>query len=378
MTRRYRMTFLMQQVLGHRTHSAALAKSVMADAEIDPLWVPITYHREDGWIERAPGLPAGVKGVARAATEVHRALAAAPADVILFNSPALATTAGTRIARTPAVISLDVTPRQFDREGRHFGHRPDAGSMADLKHRWNRRLFSRVAAFAPWSQWAARSLVDDYGVERSRIHVISPGVDIAAWTAPERADSVRPRVLFVGTDFIRKGGDLVVGWYRSRGHMLCELHIVSADPRARAAAGDGVVVHADLTPDDDRLRRLYWSSDVFVMPSRSEPFGIAAIEALAAALPVVVSSVGGLADIVDHGASGILVEPENVGDLDAALTRLLSSRSLRNQMSRAARETAQGSYDASVNNRRLIDLLKASAVKRAASVSPLAGEVVAR
>src|SRR5439155_1357888 len=72
--------------------------------------------------------------------------------------------------------------------------------------------------------------------------------------------------------------------------------------------------------------------EVFVLPSREEPFGIVIIEAMACKKPVVASAIGGIPEIVEHEVTGILVEPENPADLTAGLRRVLSDSHLRNRL----------------------------------------------
>ncbi len=376
----YRVTFIMQQVLGHVTHSANLKKVVLQDRDIETTWVPITYRKEGGWIERMPVLPPHVRGVLRGAADVQMALARERVDAILFNSPSLATSAAFSISHVPTTISLDITPRQFDREGVHFGHTPDGGGrLAELKHRWNQRIFASCAALAPWSQWAQSSLENDYGVDPSKIVVIPPGVDIEAWAPRPVTRPSLPQVLFVGGDFRRKGGDLVLEWFRERGRGRCELRIVSEDPATDGLQAPDIHVYRGLRPNDTELRNVYWGSDVFVLASRSEPFGIACVEALAAGLPVVATAVGGLTDIVDPGKDGLLVTPGEARAMGAAIESLLEAPALRRAMGVHGMAVARERFDAGRNGRRLLDLVKATVDwRRGTSPENLPAAVTAR
>ncbi len=84
--------------------------------------------------------------------------------------------------------------------------------------------------------------------------------------------------------------------------------------------------------------------DVFVMPSRAEGFGVAALEAAAMELPVVASRVHGIPDVVADGGTGLLVPPGDVGALAEAIGRLVSDAGLRTAMGRAGRAFVEQRY----------------------------------
>ncbi|MCS7115803.1 MAG: glycosyltransferase family 4 protein [Nitrososphaerota archaeon] len=75
--------------------------------------------------------------------------------------------------------------------------------------------------------------------------------------------------------------------------------------------------------DDETLRKLQKCADVSVVPSLFEPFGIVALEAMAAKSPVVVSDTGGLSEIVEHDVTGVKVYPDNIQSLAWGVTRVL-------------------------------------------------------
>lgn len=85
--------------------------------------------------------------------------------------------------------------------------------------------------------------------------------------------------------------------------------------------------------------------DIFVMPSLSESFGVAALEAQAMEIPVVASRVGGIPEVVKDGISGLLVEPGNPPAIADAVRKLLTDDFLREQMGRKGRELAIKNYE---------------------------------
>jgi glycosyltransferase involved in cell wall biosynthesis len=97
--------------------------------------------------------------------------------------------------------------------------------------------------------------------------------------------------------------------------------------------------------DDETLRRLQTCADVSVVPSLFEPFGIVALEAMAAKSPVVVSDTGGLAEIVDHDVDGIEVYPNNPDSLAWGITRVLTDERNANRLRSNAYKKIQEKYN---------------------------------
>ncbi len=91
---------------------------------------------------------------------------------------------------------------------------------------------------------------------------------------------------------------------------------------------------------------LYGEADIVAVPSVwHEPFGLAAVEAMASARPVVASRSGGLADIVRDGETGLLSTPGDAKELAAHLSRLLDDAALRQRMGAEGRRVAEAEYD---------------------------------
>jgi len=97
--------------------------------------------------------------------------------------------------------------------------------------------------------------------------------------------------------------------------------------------------------DDDTLRKLQMIADVSVVPSLFEPFGIVALEAMAAGSPVVVSDTGGLSEIVEHDVSGVKCYVNDPDSLAWAITRVLTDDSYANWIRTNALKRVQTKYD---------------------------------
>jgi glycosyltransferase involved in cell wall biosynthesis len=162
------------------------------------------------------------------------------------------------------------------------------------------------------------------------VRVIPSGVDLPDEVGDE---ATPPEVLYAGRLSPEKGVlELVEA---ARGMNL----VVAGDGplRTRVPGARGFVEH-------DELQALYARAAVVACPSRREGFGVACLEAMAHARPVVATGVGGLRDLVLDGETGLVVPPRDVRALRAALERLLGDRELRRRLGSAGRERAAGHF----------------------------------
>jgi glycosyltransferase involved in cell wall biosynthesis len=202
----------------------------------------------------------------------------------------------------------------------------------------------------------ARLLTTDYGVPADRITVAPPGTDAVA-PAKGSSDGV-VRLLAVGAVVPRKGYDVLMAALAAISELPWTLTIAgdrTRDPDC-AAQLDAAILHHGLESrvavlgavSDERLAELYNSADVFVLPSRFEGYGMAFAEALARGLPVVGTTAGAIPDTVPQGA-GVLVSPDDVQALAAALKHFIGNPAARKEMAARAREAcaAQPTWSAS-------------------------------
>ena len=202
-----------------------------------------------------------------------------------------------------------------------------------------------------------------YGQPHGRLEIVAPGVEHALFGPGERGGARHalglphdvPVVLFVGRLQALKGPDVAIRtlYELSLRHPEARLLVVGG---ASGDHGDADVVEAHALVSEfglaDRvefvepqphhiLSTYYRAADVVLVPSRSESFGLVALEAAACGVPVVAAAVGGLLSLVDHGDTGFLVPGRDPELFAAAIDTILRDPALAEQMSRAGAKRAR-------------------------------------
>jgi len=237
---------------------------------------------------------------------------------------------GARWARVPALST-----RRMDRRVKR-----------GLRTRWlYRRLLRRVAAISP----AVERRLLDARVEPERIRVIWSAVDPEALRPSAPREVLRAQLgaapetpcLLVAANLVRrKGVDVLLAAVAALAPGSRCVLWVAGDGAERAAleaaaARLGIAERVRFLGRRGDVPDLLEACDVFVLPSRQEGLGVAALEAMARGRPVVASAVGGLAEIVIPEQTGLLVPPGDAAVLAAALERLLADPGLARRLGAA-------------------------------------------
>lgn len=358
-----RVGFVTEQTLGHVTYAKNLQAAYASCERLVPVWMPVPFA-SGGPLDRLPVIGGNwaLRGSLRAFAAVRSQARIQQLDALFFHTQTVALLAPLAGRGVPVILSLDATPANIDSIAANYGHRVYRhGGVEQAKRALYRRIFNSAAALTTFSQWAKDSLSNDYGVDPDRVTVIFPGVDLALFpfgVALRPAEFGRPvQILFVGGNFERKGGSLLLDTFHSlRLHGRAELHIVTRDA---VEPSTGVAIHRDVANNSEQLMRLYQQADVFVLPTLADCSSHACVEAMAAGLPVLATAVGGMPEVVEHGRNGFLVPPGDGQQLAEALRKLVGDSSLRQAMGSEGRKMAEARFNVRVNAERLTDLIEA-------------------
>jgi glycosyltransferase involved in cell wall biosynthesis len=215
----------------------------------------------------------------------------------------------------PAVLYLDQTSMMAQREWPAWLPGRD-----DRRRDSEQRFYNSLSHIFTMSERARDSLINDYSLSAQDVTTVGGGGHFRVppptdWRLPSDA-----RILFVGRDWRRKGGDVLLEAFREVRNRLpkCEMVVVGT---RNVAVEEGVTVLGEVASRDE-LSKLYMRASLVCLPSRYEPYGFAAIEGMAHGVPCVVSTA--IDDTIVDEHSGLRVPVGDASALAHALLRILT------------------------------------------------------
>jgi glycosyltransferase involved in cell wall biosynthesis len=281
-------------------------------------------------------------------------------DAAIFNHVLPATFLTSFQRRVPTIFSLDMTPVLLEEFSSWYKGVNTSTLLQGLKRSLANRVYRHARLLLAWSGFVRDSLVHDYRVDPNKIVVLPPGIDLQKWSVQRAFDhppSAHLRILLVGAEFLRKGGDMVARAAQREEFRDCQFHFVTQSfegPRP-----PNVTVHEHAKPGTDALVELYKKADIFVMPTRADFAPTNAVcEAMAMELPVITCRVGGMEDVVLNGKTGFVIGRDDESAFIEHLRILINSRETRAQFGAAARVQAEIRFDLHKNVEQMIGLTR--------------------
>ena len=237
-----------------------------------------------------------------------------------------------------------------------------------FKHRLSEelRIFKSAIAQSVTTHLQKEKLDELYGFKSDNIVVIPPGVDVhnfksAKYERGQSDEQLLDRYIFCLSRIdANKGHDLLLHAFNIVRKQIPDIHLIigggSPNPQARElevlVEMKRIIKQEDLSDRTqiigyvpaDRLVSLYQNSELFVLPSIFEPFGMTALEAMACSRPVVASKFGGIRNVINSGKNGLLIDPSNEGDFADAMIKILNNKNLAEKLGKEGSDTIHRFY----------------------------------
>ncbi len=259
-----------------------------------------------------------------------------------------------RYFRTPLVVTIHATEA-----GRNHGLHNELQRYINSIEGWMAHEASQVIVC---SNFIKRQVMESFKLPSHQVEIIPNGVYFQFNDSPRAEkfvndnDIVKPGedvILFLGRLVKEKGIEVLIDAapFILSVHPLAKFVIAGAGniekqlkQKVRSLNLEQKIVFTGFVSDEFRIQ-LYKNASVAVFPSLYEPFGIVALEAMAAGTPVVASDTGGLSEIIKHGINGLKALPGNANSLASNIIRLLKDKSLVQKITENATREVEIHYN---------------------------------
>lgn len=212
-------------------------------------------------------------------------------------------------------------------------------------------FYQQVRGVFTMGRWLADYLVEKEGLPREKVHAVGGGVNVDT-AGIEYSEKKGNKILFVGRDFKRKGGDLTVQAFRLLKKRIpgAELYLAgpAVNPVGDTAEAEGIFYLGE--QNGEQIRKLYNKCDVFCMPSRFEAYGLVFAEALAFGLPCIARNAFAMREFIRDGENGYLVESDDAEALAVKMEMALQNEGMKQHvMAQRERYLKEYSWETVVN-----------------------------
>jgi glycosyltransferase involved in cell wall biosynthesis len=425
-----RSLFFVEYGMGHKTHLRFLEEHLDRDPRFDATTIRL-YWMDDlaEWLGRLHLLPFRDAGLdfwtwwifqfkRQQVRYLLRRYDPENLDLVYIHTQTAATSVLDLPKHVPTVVSIDLTWKLAFQESRYHVS-PLLKPVLELE----RRIFERSDLVISFSDWAAASVIDDYGIPASKVKVVRNGV-----TLPPPLTGLRPanghspnghgganghssanghylhplshssnghganghgaiahgsnghgrinaghqgellKLGFIGNGFLRKGGDILLKVHQEHFADLAHLTLVTHDPPKGITGLRNVEIRTEV-PWVELMTSVLPGFDLFVFPTRFDYSPYAVIEAMSAGVPVISTRVGAIPEMVEDGVGGFLIEAGSAATLAERVSWAIDNRAQLPAMGERGRERATAYYAAERNYPQLLDTL-AEVVQRDVSVGP--------
>lgn len=343
---KYHIDFALTMLAGNEQRYLRLRPLVEEDSTIIPRWYPIRTYFEDDPFRFLPG---NSRFWARHLADSRKLFLNTPADAVVMHTLETYYLFALQKRLLKRDILIIYNPDEDIPIGDHY-----------------KLAVEETDLFIPWTNIGAQKIKQRFpNVPDENIQVIHPGLNLKDWPMTHKGnDEERLQVLFIGGDFLRKGGDTLLEAFEAELGKTCDLHLITQigwldeKIQSRIEQAPFVYLHLGLDPSHPEFVRLITESDMLILPSNLECIPWVTIEALATGLPVIATPIYGTPDVVQDEKTGLLIPPKSPQAIIEAVTRLGNDPNLCQQFSKNGRKHVEEQYNARKNTDRFLSLIK--------------------
>lgn len=204
----------------------------------------------------------------------------------------------------------------------------------DLNYKREKQMevYNKAKGIFTMSKWLANNLIEYTNIKKDKVHAIGAGININRDKIKKVSKNNR-RILFVGRDFFRKGGDITYAAFKIlREKYVNDAELYVAGPREWPLNEkiEGVTFLGDVSYD--KLSNYFNMCDIFCLPSRFEAYGIVFAEALVYGLPCIGRNEFAMKEFIQDSYNGYLIDNDDEEVLALKMADLLNNRKIKNEV----------------------------------------------
>ena len=190
--------------------------------------------------------------------------------------------------------------------------------------------YHRAAHIFTFTERVRQSVIKDFWVDPDKVYTVGAGCKFKIHSDSQRKERPVRNFLFIGKEPYRKGLDLLLIAFKFLQKKYPDISLTVVGTKINRKYRN--LHNFPKINNHDYLHQIIKKSDVFVMPSRGEPFGYVYLEAMAHGIPCIGANVGGVSEVINDKTTGFLIEKENIQELIYKMEKLIIDPDLSHQM----------------------------------------------
>jgi len=244
-----------------------------------------------------------------------------------------------------------------------FGHPHISPRLIDKAMQREIRIFRRLDYIFTFSEWLRQSFINEYNIKPDKVFTVGAGANIPIPETNNKQEFDGRTILFIGIDFERKGGKILLEAFRKVKAELSDARLIIIGPNLKDLP-DGVECLGYISKNSPeglrKLKQAYSDASVFTMPSLYEPFGVVFLEAMAHGLPCIGADNCAMPEIIDHEKTGFLVPARDPECLANRIIELLKDVELAKAMGNKGENKFINNFTWNHVAERVVDVLRAN------------------